>query len=275
MQNAWLTLDSVPGRAVKAISLPDSPLWDSQFVGALLLLSQAENWEKHGTLTPEETAEAWYSVLLDYIAETTTMIPTATIMIFAGTALPPGFLWCRGENVSRTTYAALFSAIGITYGAGDGSTTFTLPQGEGRVFIGKRAFAPFDVLGATGGSATHLLTTSEMPSHTHIQDAHNHTQNSHNHLQDAHNHIQNAHTHNFQYSQIAQSGTNRFILNTGGASTFQSADSQTPTNQATTPTNQANTATNQATTATNQSTGGANAHNNMSPYQIANYIIKF
>lgn len=55
-------------------------------------------------------------------------VPTGMILPFAGTSIPEGFLACNGSNVSRTTYANLFSVIGTRYGAGDGSTTFTLPN---------------------------------------------------------------------------------------------------------------------------------------------------
>lgn len=64
----------------------------------------------------------------------------------AWSALPPGCLWPDGRNVSRTTYAALFAAISTTYGAGDGSTTFGLPDVRGRALFGK------DNLGGTTAS---------------------------------------------------------------------------------------------------------------------------
>lgn len=58
------------------------------------------------------------------------------IIQYAGTAAPTGFLACDGSAVSRTTYAALFAVIGTSYGTGNGSTTFNLPDGRGRTFIG-------------------------------------------------------------------------------------------------------------------------------------------
>ena len=62
-------------------------------------------------------------------------VPTGTILPFAGGTIPSGFLACNGAAVSRTTYAALFSAIGTTYGSGDGSTTFNLPAVEDNRFL--------------------------------------------------------------------------------------------------------------------------------------------
>lgn len=61
--------------------------------------------------------------------------PKGTILPFAGGTIPRGFLACNGAAVSRTTYAALFSAIGTTYGSGDGSTTFNLPAVEDNRFL--------------------------------------------------------------------------------------------------------------------------------------------
>lgn len=62
-------------------------------------------------------------------------LPTGTILPFAGGTIPNGFLACNGASVSRTTYAELFSAIGTTYGSGDGSTTFNLPLAEDNRFL--------------------------------------------------------------------------------------------------------------------------------------------
>ena len=87
----------------------------------------------------------------------------------AGPTVPPGWALCDGSAVSRTgVYAALFGAIGTTWGAGNGTTTFNLPNLKGRVLVGRDAAqTEFDVLGETGGAKTHTLTTAEMPAHTH------------------------------------------------------------------------------------------------------------
>jgi microcystin-dependent protein len=62
---------------------------------------------------------------------------TGTVLDFAGAVAPAGWLLCDGSSVSRTTYANLFAVIGVTHGSGDGSTTFSLPDGRGRVAAGK------------------------------------------------------------------------------------------------------------------------------------------
>ena len=64
------------------------------------------------------------------------VIPPGTIIHYAGRTVPSGWLICNGANVSRKDYAALFAAIGTTYGAGDGSTTFGLPNLNGRFLEG-------------------------------------------------------------------------------------------------------------------------------------------
>ena len=59
-------------------------------------------------------------------------VPAGTMQMFAGNIIPAGWLLCDGSAISRTDYAKLFSAIGTTWGAGDGSTTFNLPNSIGR-----------------------------------------------------------------------------------------------------------------------------------------------
>jgi microcystin-dependent protein len=85
------------------------------------------------------------------------------------TNAPYGILRCAGQAVSRTTYALLFNAIGVLYGAGDGSTTFNIPNLIGRIAIGAAGSSggQFYTVGATGGEASHVLTVDEMPAHSH------------------------------------------------------------------------------------------------------------
>ena len=63
-------------------------------------------------------------------------LPVGVIIPFAGTSVPTGYLLCNGAAVSRTDYANLFAAIGTLYGAGNGSTTFNLPDARNRVLQG-------------------------------------------------------------------------------------------------------------------------------------------
>lgn len=116
--------------------------------------------------------------------QTLVTVPSGAVIPYAGTTEPTGWLFCFGQAVSRTTYGALFTAISTTYGAGDGSTTFNLPDLRGRVVAGQDDMGGTsanrltnqsgglngDTLGATGGSETHTLSTAELASHTHTYD---------------------------------------------------------------------------------------------------------
>ena len=101
------------------------------------------------------------------------------LMPYAGASAPTGWLLCYGQAISRTTYADLFATVGTTYGNGDGSTTFNLPDLRGRTIAGKDDMGGTsanrltsalngDALGATGGAETHTLTEAQLASHKHF-----------------------------------------------------------------------------------------------------------
>ena len=90
------------------------------------------------------------------------VMPVGCVIPFAGAAAPTGWLLCQGQAVSRTTYAQLFSVIGTTYGSGDGSTTFNLPDMRGRVAVGSDAN-----LGAAAGVQSVSLTAAQNGPHNH------------------------------------------------------------------------------------------------------------
>jgi microcystin-dependent protein len=105
------------------------------------------------------------------------IVPIGAVMDYAGASAPNGWLFCYGQAVSRTTYSALFAALSTTYGSGDGSTTFNLPDYRGRVLAGKDDMGGTsanrltnqsgglngDTLGTTGGSETHTLIVAQIP----------------------------------------------------------------------------------------------------------------
>jgi len=96
-------------------------------------------------------------------------IPAGTVQMYAGSSIPTGWLACDGAAVSRTTFAGLFTAISTTWGAGDGSTTFNVPDLRGRapIGVGTGSGLTARTLGATGGEETHQLTVAELPAHHH------------------------------------------------------------------------------------------------------------
>ena len=109
-------------------------------------------------------------------ADSAIQTPTGLINPYAGLTAPTGWLICDGASVSRTTYASLFSVISTAYGAGDGSTTFGLPNLKGRLPVGLDSTqTEFDAMGETGGVKSTTLTTSHLPSHTHSTPDHTHS----------------------------------------------------------------------------------------------------
>ena len=115
------------------------------------------------------------------IATLSDVMPTGSFTPYAGITEPSDWLFCYGQDVSRTTYAALFAVISTTYGVGDGSTTFNLPDLRGRVVAGQDDMGGSsanrltdqtggldgDTIGAVGGEEAHTLLTANMPAHTH------------------------------------------------------------------------------------------------------------
>ena len=82
--------------------------------------------------------------------------------------LPTGYMFCDGSAISRTEYSELFSLIGTSFGAGDGSTTFNIPSKKGLVTVGiNSSDTDFDTIGKTGGEKTHTMTINELVPHNH------------------------------------------------------------------------------------------------------------
>ena len=165
-------------------------------------------------------------------------IPAGSVMPYAGSTAPSGWLLSYGQAVSRTTYSALFTAISTTYGTGDGSTTFNVPDLRGRLVAGQDDMGGVsanrltglsggvngDTLGASGGAETHTLTTAELAAHTHGDGS-------------------------FAVAGGSGGGSSGF-LKTGG------------------------TAGSTAVTGSSGSAGSGTAHNNVQPTFILNYIIR-
>lgn len=101
------------------------------------------------------------------------LVPPGAVMFYAAATPPAGWYACDGTAKSRTTDAALFAVIGTTFGAGDGSTTFNVPDGRSRnvVMAGSGPGLSVRNLGATGGEESHFLSIGEMPAHSHTYSA--------------------------------------------------------------------------------------------------------
>jgi len=104
-------------------------------------------------------------------------IPTATIVPWSDSSIPSGFLECNGAAVSRSTYSALFAIVGTTYGAGDGATTFNVPDLQDNVAVGKSGTKALASTGGAntvtstgnvgGSTANATLSTAQLASHSH------------------------------------------------------------------------------------------------------------
>ena len=188
--------------------------------------------------------------------------PVGVIKPFAGETLPDGYLWCDGASYpANGDYLKLYEVVGTAYNeAGDAAGTFRAPDLRGRVTVGKNT-GTFDALGKTGGEETHTLTTEEMPAHNHAFSGQSAATNS-----------TGAHTHNpavqanFYTQGKGQLNGEMFVATaSGGAQTYLTAG-----------TNSAGAHTHTLTAKGTISNAGSNTpHNNLQPYLVCNYIIKY
>lgn len=185
------------------------------------------------------------------------VIPIGAVLPYFGTTAPnSAFVLAYGQAISRTTYATLFALFSTTYGVGDGSTTFNVPDLRGRVIAGKDDMGGAsanrltdqtggldgDVLGDTGGSETHTLTEAQLASHTHTvtTSPHSHTTTLGRHSTDS-----------------GSGGAIGYYTYSGGNQTNSDVASSSA-----------------SPSGTAASTGGGAAHNNVQPTIIANYILR-
>ena len=188
-------------------------------------------------------------------------VPLGGMLEFTGTTAPnSSFVLPFGQAVSRTTYAAYFAMVGTTYGAGDGSTTFNVIDKRGRVSAGKddmggaaasRLTATYfgtsaAALGAVGGLESHMLTTAQMPSHTHSGTT-----------DSAGSHTHNAPALGSFSGYLSGGGLGAATGYVGGDSGFSTTSNGAHTHAF-----------------TSVATGGGNAHPNVQPTVIVNYILR-
>lgn len=190
---------------------------------------------KEGLAVSDDASSAGYDLL-----------PPGTVMAYAGSTAPTGWLLCNGQAVSRSTYANLFAAVSTTYGNGDGSSTFNLPDTKGRTVVGVGSGADLTArsLNDRGGAETVTLTAAQSglvghghgnsfgvsmenadTDHRHSAD-HDHPNTSSGTAtggpngdgQHYHSPGSNNHTHTYLVGSLASAGTNRAIISASGTS---------------------------------------------------------
>lgn len=195
-------------------------------------------------------------------------VPIGVVLPYAGSSSPDDtFLLAQGQPISRVNYAVLFSLIGTTYGIGDGSTTFNLPNLTQRMPLG--AGVGYD-LGTAGGAATHTLSINEMPVHTPTGSlgAHTHTLNDPEHAHNFYAYTSGGqdNSDDFGHANTGIAGErdgNKGYINNNGSGTQIIATSTTGI-----------TVNPSAPNITLNSIGGGLPHNNLPPYTVLNFIIK-
>jgi microcystin-dependent protein len=142
--------------------------------------------------------------------------------MYAGSSIPTGWLACDGTAVSRTTYVDLFTAIGVTFGGGNGSTTFNLPDMRSRMPIGVGAGTGLTnrTLGGSGGGETKVINSANLPTHTHSID-HDHPATSSG--TESADHAHSGSTGGISANHIHAVGFN-FIARAAGSSAFAGSD---------------------------------------------------
>lgn len=187
----------------------------------------------------------------NYWADTSTVgVPVGTILMTARATADTGYFLCDGAAISRTTYAALFSAIGSTYGVGNGSTTFNLPDLRQRFPLGKAASGTGSTLGSTGGYIDHDHTT---PNHTHTFTS------------DA------AGDHNHSFSGTTSGPDSTYTVNETDPYATVASNAHTHSFSGTT----SNEGTHSHTGTTNSGEGGGTTGAGNPPFLVINYQIKY
>lgn len=165
---------------------------------------------------------------------------------------PAGTLPCDGTAVSRATYSDLFAKVSTTFGAGNGSTTFNVPNLQRRVMVGVGGTGTgtlANTIAATGGAETHTLATSEIPSHAH----------GHSHNHDLQNHV-----HNTVYYNPGTGSTSGPSMTASGGTTVNTNSQGANGNLSGT-----------SSTTDTSSAGGGGSHNNLQPSLVLAPYIRF
>lgn len=193
------------------------------------------------------------------------LIPAGTIIMSACVTEPAGWLDCNGRQLNTFVYADLFLAIGYSFGGSDAS--FNLPDMRGRVGVGlgQGSALSMRTLGDVSGAETHTLTTAQMPSHTHTGTTASNGAHTHTITDPGHTHSQTTTNDDFNNSGANPPG---FSADSAGTQNWNNISTSTTGITI-------NSAGAHTHTITTDSTGGGAAHNNMQPFVVLRYLIKF
>ena len=189
-----------------------------------------------------KTSTGWQDVAIMGPPGPGSSMPLGAISPYSGSTDPtdPAYLIADGRAISRANYADYFAQVATTYGVGDNSTTFNIPNLKGKVPVGRDAGqVEFDVLGENGGFKTHTLDTTQIPSHSHPNSLNGET------WWPWVGHVYG----NYEQSMGYKPGWNA----------FDGSGAEAVTNHV---------------GISNAAAGGGLAHNNLQPYVVLNYIVR-
>jgi|SRR5581483_1650846 len=193
-------------------------------------------------------------------SQISSLLPSGVMFPYAGSTVPSGFLLCDGQAVSRTTYANLFAAIGTTWGAGDGSTTFNVPDYRGYALAGSDNMGGTPAnrltgytLGSNGGAQAVTLAANQLPVSAYQDTGHTHTATDSGHSHQFGNNIQ------VGVFSSSGGGTSYLIVGTDAHIQTNSGNANISVG---------------SSTANITNPGGGQSHSNIQPTATCNVIIK-
>jgi microcystin-dependent protein len=173
-------------------------------------------WQSSEVSAGDEILAEQYNDLRDDVVEVfESAVPLGSVTMWAGDSgdVPTGWALCDGSAISRSTYSDLYTLLGNTFGAGNGSTTFNLPDMRDRFVVGAGSSYSRNAKG--GASSNNLSHTHSISSHTHSIAQHSHTVSSHRHSINSHSHTVNSHYH---WTSTSNDGNSVFVSESGQTS---------------------------------------------------------